>query len=848
MRAYPVAKNVKRRTPSTRRQLTEYERKRDFGKTPEPPRRSRGKKRTAPPQFVVQQHAARRLHYDFRLELDGVLKSWAVPKGPSLDSRERRMAVETEDHPIDYAAFEGVIPKGEYGGGTVMVWDRGRWEPIGDPHAGLAKGKLEFRLFGENLRGRWHLVRMRPRPADRGKRHWLLIKANDDESKRGAGAAVTERVRRSVLTGRGMDAIARDAPAPELPHRPLPRTIEPQLATLVDAPPEGSEWIHEIKLDGYRILARIERGKVRLLSRSGRDWTAHFPKLAAALATLPAKSALLDGEAVVLDERGRSRFQLLQNALGRPGSKFDFYAFDLLHLDGFDLRGAPLLARKELLRKLLGSLRKAARIHYSEHVEGGGAAFLAQACSSGAEGILCKLAHDPYRSGRTRSWRKVKCSQRQEFVIVGFTRPRGSRVGLGALLLAVHDEAGALRYAGKVGTGFSDALLGELRRSLEKLERKEPPVVDPRRAERAATWVEPKLVAEVSFTEWTDDGRVRHPAFIALRSDKPPSEIRRERPEPPPKGTKVTQKRRTRTKAEPVLRKEVAGVVLSNPGRVYFPDIGVTKSELAEYYETMAERVLPGLALRPLTLVRCPNGCDRKCFYQKHAGEGLSERVGRVTVDPGEEPYTMVRDLASVIALVQIAVIEFHVWGARADDIERPDLLVFDLDPGPGVGWRRVGETALLLRELLADLGLVPFLRTTGGKGLHVVTPIVRRASWEQAKTFTRNVAVQLVKAAPGQFTSQLSKSKRSGRILIDYLRNQRDATAIASYSVRARPGAPVAMPIAWDELDLARKAPPTWSVREAPSRLGQPDPWRKFETSRRVLTKQMLERVSLDR
>jgi len=861
----------------TGRALVEYDRKRDFARTPEPRGRRGRRAAQAAPQFVVQQHAARRMHYDFRLELDGVLKSWAVPKGPSLDSSERRMAVETEDHPLEYAGFEGVIPKGEYCGGTVVVWDRGRWEPIGDPRAALAKGKLEFRLFGSKLTGRWHLVRMRARAEDRGKRMWLLIKGRDDATRAGAEAEITQRATASVVTGRDVAGVAaaadriwsstlgelkpkkraaqRRASKPiDLPRQALPPAIEPQLATLVEAPPVGAEWLHELKLDGYRICARIEKGSVRLLTRSGNDWTDAFRPIAEALAGLPVRAALLDGEVVVHDAQGRSRFQLLQNALGHADAELHFYAFDLMHLDGFDLRAAPLQARKELLEKLHGRLPPEGNIHFSGHVVGGGAKFLARACERGEEGIVSKLANAPYTSGRTRTWLKVKCHKRQEFVVVGFTEPRGSRVGFGALLLAVHDQAGALRYAGKVGTGFSDATLHELRQRLAQLARARPPVIDARRAERGARWVEPRLVAEVEFSEWTSDGKIRHPAFIALRTDKPPQAIRREVEEPIPSNNHSAGSAREhsssqtqRSERKSGLAAEVAGVRLSNPGRVYWPDVGITKSELAQYWEAVAVRALPRLVQRPLSLVRCPDGADKKCFYQKHAGASLSKLVGRVPINPGEEPYAIITDLPALIALVQIGVIELHPWGSRADAIEKPDLFILDLDPDPAVPWRRVAETALLLRAFLESLGFVAFLRTTGGKGLHVVVPIKRRGGWDEVKSFTRSIAQRLVKEAPRQFTAEISKAKRAGKILIDYLRNQRDATAIASYSPRARPGANVAMPLAWDELDVNGKQPPTWSVREAPRRLEQPDPWASFEASRRPLTKKIRELVGVE-
>ena len=839
--------------------LREYERKRDFARTPEPRgRRKSLARRTAKAprrravaalQFVVQQHAARSMHWDFRLELDGVLKSWAVPKGPSLVAGERRMAAQTEDHPLEYAGFEGVIPKGEYGAGTIVVWDRGFWQPIGDPRRGLAKGKLDFTLAGEKLRGRWHLVRMKS--GDRSRASWLLLKGRDEQARPKSVAPVVERETRSVLTGRGLEEVARDAdrvwssrsgevgggsvrapgdPAalPGSQRARLPREISLQLATLVDTPPDGLEWLHEIKLDGYRIAVRIERGAARLVTRNGLDWTDRFSALSEALAALPAHSALLDGEAVVFDRDGRTRFQALQNALGAKRSLDAVYyvAFDCLYLDGRDVRAAPLLERKQLLRALVARAPGDGLVRFSEHVVGQGAQFFAAACERGVEGVVAKRVDAPYRPGRSRAWLKIRCSKRQEFAIVGFTEPAGSRTGLGALLIGAYDESGALRYCGKVGTGFDTATLRSLRAKLDRLERKRPALDDPPRM-RGAHWVAPKLVAEVSFTEWTSDRRVRHPVFLGLREDKSAAEVRVER-------------------EQPIARaagNEVAGVRLSSPDRVYYPDLGVTKRELAAYYESVAERALPGLVGRPLMLWRCPEGIDGACFYQKHANESIPESVARVRVRAGDRPYAMVNDLAGLVSLVQIGALELHVWGARADRLDRPDLVVFDIDPDSAVPWSRVVETATALRAYLAELELTAFTRTTGGKGVHVVVPLVRRASWDEVRGFSKAVAQRFVRLAPDRFTSVMSKSQRKGKIYIDWVRNTREATAIACYSPRARPGAPVAIPIAWDELE-ASSAPPRESVREVPRRMAAPDPWADFEAARRPLTRAALARV----
>src|SRR5688572_6862407 len=603
--------------------LREYDRKRDFARTPEPRGRSKSPARrkrvqraraAQALQFVVQQHAARNMHWDFRLELDGVLKSWAVPKGPSLVAGERRMAAQTEDHPLEYAGFEGVIPKGEYGGGTVIVWDRGFWQPIGDARRGLAKGKLDFTLTGEKLRGRWHLVRMRAKEGARARASWLLIKGRDEQARPKSAAPVVERETRSVLTGRGLDEVAREAdrvwssrtgerggPSVGAPGDPaslsgarraaLPKRVALQLATLVDEAPDGGEWLHEIKLDGYRIAVRIERGSARLVTRNGLDWTDRFPQLAAALAALPARNAWLDGEAVVFDRDGRTSFQALQNALGRKGlagHPVHYVAFDCLHLDGRDVTAAPLLERKQLLRALLARAPGDGLVRFSDHVLGNGVEFFAAACERGVEGTIAKRADAPYKTGRTRTWLKVRCSKRQEFAIVGFTEPAGSRTALGALLLGAADEQGALRYCGKVGTGFDEATLRSLHARLAPLERERSALADPPRM-RGVHWVAPRLVAEVSFTEWTRDRRIRHPVFLGLREDKSASQVRIERAQPVARAAQANT---------------VAGVTLSNPGRIYDADSGLTKRELAAYYEAVAERVLPGLADRPLTLLR----------------------------------------------------------------------------------------------------------------------------------------------------------------------------------------------------------------------------------------------------
>jgi bifunctional non-homologous end joining protein LigD len=961
--------------PAASGSLAEYHRKRRFERTPEPP----GEVAPAPGpalSFVVQKHAARRLHYDFRLELGGVLKSWAVPKGPSLDPAERRLAVATEDHPLDYGGFEGVIPAGQYGGGTVLLWDRGRWIPdAGDAAAAeeaYRKGKLEFRLEGEKLAGGWRLVQTHG-PRSEGGKSWLLIKRNDDEARPGEGQALVEGRPESVASGRSMEAIAADparvwhsgedggaeddsedlpddlrrrrgaaagveidlAALPGARRAKLPRRPPaPQLATLARDAPSGDGWLHEIKHDGYRALARLERRRggldVRLVTRNGNDWTDRFPAVARALSGLPVEAALVDGEVVALAADGTSSFAALQQALGTRGGRgggqgapLVYYAFDLLHLDGVDLSSAALAERKALLAGLLARAGsdETATLRTSDHVVGRGGDFFRQACRFALEGVISKRADAPYRPGRGRDWLKVKCSTRQELVIGGFTEPSGSRSGLGSLILGVYpaegegeDDGRKLLYAGRVGTGFDAETLIALRRRLEAIESEESPFADPKAAatggsRRTVHWVRPELVCEVEFTEWTTDGVLRHPSFQGLREDKAASEVVRETAQPVEEATMAGTARAATTKparaakaattkaatkakpekanpqkAKPAKAKperakakkaktekakpekakpekaasrgggrgggeavEIGGTRVSNPDRVLYPEQGLTKRQLAEYYVAVAGAMLPHLAGRPLTLVRCPQGQGEGCFYQKHVEKGFPSSVGRVEVaekDGDLATYAVVESLPALVAMVQMGVLEIHVWGARRDRIERPDLLVWDLDPDEGLPWERVVEGALAVRTILDELGLVSFAKTTGGKGLHVVVPIERRLGWDEARDFTRAVSERIVEAAPDRFLATMSKAKRQGKVFIDYLRNGRGATFIAPYSARARPGATVAMPVSWDEVPEVE--PGRFDVTSVPGWLAErgEDPWAAMADVRQVVTKAMRRRV----
>ena len=796
--------------------LARYNAKRDFTKTAEPAG-------TLAPghgnSFMVQKHDATRLHWDFRLELDGVLKSWAVTRGPSLDPDEKRLAVRTEDHPLSYATFEGTIPKGEYGGGTVMLWDRGTWSPIAGKSAkDLEKGHLHFVLDGERMKGEWLLIRLKPRGKERNE-NWLLRKIDDAAA--GGTDTLVETALTSVATGRTMQEIAEGAPA-HLPSSPrkrgsrssatstkrdsrvrgsdgrgfgerMPGFEAPQLCTLVNSVPTGTEWLHEVKYDGYRALVAIGGGKAKVFTRNGLDWTDKFARIADAAARLPLASALIDGEIVAFKD-GRPDFSTLKDAISNTG-EMTLFAFDLLHLDGEDLTALPNVQRKERLRPLVTG--DDPRLQFSEHILGSGEQLFETMCREGYEGVVSKKADAPYRGKRTQAWLKIKCTRRQEFVIVGWT-PSDKARGFRSLLLGVR-EGGKLRYAGKVGTGFSVALMNDLREQLDKLARKTPTVDAPKGAVRGAKWVTPKLVAEIAFTETTPDGVLRHPSFLGLRGDKDAAEVVVEKPAPLP------------TPAAPAVK-------VSNRDRVIFPESKVTKGDLADHYAAVAGIMLPWAGNRPISLVRCPQGRAKHCFFQKHDAGSFGDAVHQVPIrekDGSTEDYLYVSDAAGLVACVQMGTIEFHGWGSTVAALERPDRLVFDLDPDEGLDFGDTKKAAEFLKEQLAELGLASFPLLSGGKGVHVVVPLTPQAEWPAVKDFASRFAAALAQAQPDRFVANMSKAKRKGRIFIDWLRNQRGATAIMPYAARARPNAPVAAPVSWTELrDLDTAA--RWHVGDA--------------------------------
>lgn len=818
--------------------LETYRKKRNFKSTKEP--EGRAPARSAGHSYLIQKHAARRLHYDLRLEMDGVLKSWAVTRGPSLVPGEKRLAVHVEDHPIEYGEFEGTIPKGEYGGGTVVLWDRGHWKPIGDEHKAYAKGHLEFEIDGDKLHGRWHLVRMKGRRGEKAD-NWLLIKAEDEAARAPEEPDILEERPESVKTGRGVEDIAGEEPGwssktgkiarprdkqPVEPSRlenakkaKLPDFVEPSLATLVAKPPAGERWLHEIKFDGYRLQARIDGNDFKLITRRGLDWTERFGKAVRdAFAALPVKTALIDGELVVENAGGASDFSALQADLseGRM-DRFVFYAFDLLHLEGYDLTAVPLFRRRDALEGLLGAADGLLR--FSGAFETEGDVVLRHACRLGLEGVVSKLREGPYRSGRGRDWVKSKCSKRQEFVVAGYVPSTASQSAIGSLVLGRYD-GDKLVPVGRVGTGFSATVAADLYKRLKTIETKKSPFAEKLDAEaaRRVRFVSPDLVAEVDFRSWTADGNLRHASFQGLREDKDPHEVAAER-----------------TESEETPRQAMSNVKLTHPDRILWPEAGVTKEGLANYYTEVWEKIAPFVTGRPLALVRCPEGIAGQCFFQKHAWKGLGKAI-KPQPDPADksgEPNLTIDDLDGLISLVQAGVLEIHPWGSTMKAIEKPDMIVMDLDPGERIEWTDLVSAAEEVRRRLEDKGLNAFVKTSGGKGLHVVAPLKPKAEWDAVKAFAHDIAQAMASDEPDRYVATITKSKRGGKILVDYLRNGRGATAVAPYSTRARPGAAVSMPLAWDEL-AAIPGADHFTVENAPTRLAhlEADPWADFRKS----------------
>jgi bifunctional non-homologous end joining protein LigD len=866
-------------------QLARYRSMRDFNITAEPAGKASKSRKAGSAElpFCIQKHAASHLHYDFRLGWNGVLKSWAVAKGPSYVVADKRLAVQVEDHPMEYGGFEGVIPAGQYGGGTVMLWDQGTWEPqpaYPDVEAGLKSGSLKFILHGTKLKGKWALIRMGGKNAgSSGKPNWLLIKEHDDLERRPNAPAVVDDEPNSVITGRTMEQIARsedhvwnskDTAKPgqswyrqqsksppssgesalldlslqlkKLPKEPQPSFIPPQLAQQAENPPTANGWLHELKLDGYRIQARKDGQRVQLLTRTGLDWTARMPTIAAEVARLPVASATLDGEVVVLSPDGTTSFASLQAAF-QDGAKhaLTYFAFDLLHLNGHTIRELPLRARKELLAEIVAKAEPHT-LHFGEHLEADGPTMLREACKMRAEGIISKLAASKYTSGRASTWIKCKCLHEQELVIGGYTLPSAGHTGMrgvGALLLGYYSE-GKLIYAGRVGTGFNQKTHKSLRDKLEPLAQASTAFdKPPAEARNGAYWVKPKLVAQVRFANWTADNLVRQAAFLGLREDKPAAEVTRETSAPTPK--RISSVSASASPMKPATDKEPkstppAPVRLTHPSKILDPTSGLTKQALADYYWAVADRMLPHIAGRPLSLVRCPEGTTKPCFFQKHVNATLPPGITAVEVPDKKtgvvEPYITLATAEALAGLAQMGVLEVHPWGSRNDSLEHPDRLIFDLDPDESLPWSAVTDAAVDVRARLKKLGLASFVKTTGGKGLHVVIPIQPTLTWVAAKSFAYAFVLSMEKATPSRYLTKMTKAARTGKIYLDYLRNERGATAVAPYSPRARAGVAVSMPLAWAELDS--KDRPSFTVANFADWRGRlaKDPWKATATT----------------
>ena len=838
--------------------LAKYNAKRDFGITAEPagvakPRRiEAAKAATAEPEalsFVIQKHWASRLHYDFRLELDGVMLSWAVPKGPSFDPSMKSMAIHVEDHPVSYSSFEGTIPAKQYGAGTVIVWDRGTWEPVGDPREGMTKGKVMFKLHGQKLAGLWELVRI-SKPGAAKQDQWMLFKKRGDAWARPIAeydvivalpdsvvanplGMVEDREPERVSVSRPKPTVVDDDAALALAEEaPLPEQLSPQLATLASTAPPGVQWVVENKFDGYRILARIDGEKVQLFTRNGHDWTSKLKTVAGAIAELGLKSGWLDGEIVVLNGNGVPDFNALQNSIDNAKTKVVVYfVFDLPFHDGKDLRQVPLSARRARLETLVNA-NGGETVRFSQAFDVVPAQMLAAACQLGMEGVIAKRADAPYVSARTETWLKLKCGQRQEFVVIGYTDRTGARGEVGGLLLGYHGDDGKLRSGGSVGTGWNSKTAQELYVALSKLTTKVP-AVDPstlapgrwsKRVAGSEHWVKPQMVVEVAFGEWTPDGNVRHPVFKGVRADKPAKVITRERAAGPP------------AIAAPAVRKTT--VKVTNPERIIDPSTGFKKVDLVRYYESIADFILPHLRGRPASLVRAPEGVAGKLFFQKH---DESKLPGLTQLDanlwPGHDALLAVDTAQALVSAAQMNVIEFHTWNSMAKNINKPDRVIFDLDPGEGVTWPMLQEAAVLMRTLLTELGLEAWLKTSGGKGLHVVVPLAPRMDYETVKSFSQAAVRHMAKVIPSRFVAVAGGANRVGKIFIDYLRNGHAQTTAAAFSARSRPGLGVSMPIAWDQLPGV-KSGSQWSIATAREYVSfqKDDPWADYWKAKQSL------------
>ena len=822
------------------RALKTYREKRNFDATPEPA--SGGQANERERSFVVQKHWATRLHYDFRLELDGTMKSWAVPRGPSFDPADKRMAMPTEDHPVAYNRFEGTIPAGNYGAGKVIIWDKGVWVPLEDPHEGFRAGKLKFELRGHKLHGHWTLVRMKGRGNGR-QDPWLLIKERDAFAQSATEYSVVDQMPDSV---KALDDRPAAAPASGPPagarRAKLPETLQPQLATLVDQPPGvAGEWIFEIKFDGYRMLARVESGNVQLITRNGNDWTHRLPALAKALRDMDLPDGWYDGEIILPGERVPADFQALQGAFdSHRTADIVYYLFDLPYCAGYDLRAVPVVERRAVLEHIVAR-KPQDKVRFSAVFEAAPQDVLHSACQLGLEGVIAKRAQSAYVHRRSSDWVKLNCGHRQEFVIGGFTEPQGSRPGIGSLLLGVHDKEGRLQYAGNVGTGFNQRLLGELRDKLDALRIERSPFAPGSVIPKRPHWVKPELVCEVAFGEWTRDHRIRHSVFHGLRDDKPAATIVREKAA---HAAPVERRRPTRSRAAAVAPQVTlpASLRISNPDRVIDPSSGLEKIDLVRYYALVAPLMMEHLKGRPVSLVRAPDGIAGQLFFQKHLERYKMPGVVQLdpSIFPGHPSMLEVAKPEGLLAAAQMNVVEFHTWNGVKGAIDRPDRMTFDIDPGEGVTWPQIQQAAQLVHTLLEELELPGFLKTSGGKGLHIVVPLRRQFDWDTVKNFSQAVVQHLARMLPDRFVAKSGPKNRIGRIYIDYLRNGYGATTVAAWSARARPGLGISVPVDWDELPQL-KSGAHWTVATVHQRLDRGnDPWSEYESTRSGLARAM--------
>jgi len=810
--------------------LKKYRQKRDFKKTTEPKGSTLKSKKTGL-LYIIQKHAASHLHYDFRLELNGVLLSWAVPKGPSLDPSVKRLAMHVEDHPLEYGSFQGIIPKGQYGGGTVMLWDKGEWIPEDeDTDAAYHKGDLTFVLKGKKLKGRWKLIRI-----NKNDKTWLLMKLKDKYAKKDYDITVEQP--NSVNNGQSLDEIAEDSnkvwskeglktlkkkvkkikfPEINLPAKSMLSSIHPELATLVDNPPEGNNWIHEIKFDGYRLIVYKKDKNVKIFTRNQNDWTSKFPSIAAEVRKLPIKNLILDGEVVVLDDKQKSNFQLLQNSIKENTAEFIYYIFDLLYFDKYRLTELPLIERKKILQILLEQYGSSI-LRYSDDIAGSGKVVFSKACELGLEGIISKDINSTYSQTRSKQWLKTKCIKRQEFVIGGFQASE-RRKYFKSLMLGTFNKEKGFVYNGNVGTGFTQASLKEVHSLLSKHITDSLPFTKIPPGSKTATWVKPVVVCEVEFTEWTQDGTLRHPSFKGIRLDKPAKNIKKEIEMP-------VEKIKNKSK------KTANKFNLTHPDKILYSEGDITKYDIAEYYDQVQDYILPYITNRPLTIVRCP--VDYKhCFFQKHIPNKPAKGIYGIMIKEkeGEDEYIYIKDFEGLIQLTQLGALELHPWESTIKKVEHPDMLIFDLDPAVGLPWKKVVEAAFKIKQTLGEQKLKSFVKTTGGKGLHVVVPIKPEHEWDKIKIFSKVLVEYLVENNPDKYTAVMTKSKRVNKIYIDYLRNQRGATSVAAYSTRAREFAPVSTPLSWDELTNNIKDT-FFTVKTLPERLKRlkKDPWEEF-------------------